>query len=261
MPVESCSSVTVHWCGNTRQPSGSPYLMRVGLDSPEWHHFVILTCDTSRKPKYFGPRAKKSLLRFILHKRTLCKRRWLSHATTISPDAFLSSLGARATFTVTAGHQGGYRHASITVLLSIQTLRRAEAQNIASNVLLDLLEDLIHITPGASVHIGCTVSRYQAQSKGLGAWTTSCRQRGAWTRLTWNGCVAGYLQVPMRDRHSRSVMMRNKGLPCAVGHFILTGDSASSISGGGGDCYDQNKFLLQIELSRSVGGGPVALLF
>ena len=33
----------------------------------------------------------------------------------------------------------------------------------------------------------------------------------------------------MRDRHSRSVMMRNKGLPCAVGHFILTGDSASSI--------------------------------
>ena len=57
-------------------------------------------------------------------------------------------------------------------------------------------------------------------------------------------------------------MMRNKGLPCAGGHFILTGDSASSISGGGGDCYDQNKFLLQIELSRSVGGRPcgVAIL-
>ena len=63
----------------------------------------------------------------------------------------------------------------------------------------------------------------------------------------------------MRDRHSRSVMMRNKGLPCAVGHFILTGDSASSISGGGGDCYDQNKFLLQIELASV--GRPVALLF
>ena len=61
-------------CALVRQhptTSGSPYLMRVGLDSPEWHHFVILTCDTSRKPKYFGPRAKKSLLRFILHKRTL----------------------------------------------------------------------------------------------------------------------------------------------------------------------------------------------
>lgn len=277
VPVDSCSSVTVHWCGNTQQQSGSPYLMHVGLDSPEWHRFVILSCDAARKPKYFGPSAKKSLLRFILHKRMLCTRHWLSHITTISPDALLSSLGARTTFSVTAGHQlnpkpvgrdtqGGYRHASITVLLSIQTLRRAEAQNVASNILFDLLEDLIHMIPRISIHIGCTVSQYQAQSKGLGAWTTSCRQRGAWTRLSWNGCVAGDLQVPMRDHPSHSVMMRNEGLPCAVGHFILTGNSASSIqtknSDGSGGVDNQKKFLLQIELSRSVGGRPcgVAIL-
>lgn len=276
--VEPCC-VIISWCGDIYGESKAPPNWGGnGSSVIERRDVFYLPCDRDRKPEFFGLAASTMPpLRLSLQPSEISLNGDRSHSVSLSPDALLSSFGARTTFSITPkgcrsellvseDHLYGLpqddRYASITLLLTAETSARTESRHVIASILFNLLEELLHALPASVPHVKCAVIAFEpAHVVGLNSWTASCARRGVQARLLWNGFSTGGICIPIVDSRSFSKVRdaAGKKIKYCREQFVLPIDPAPIARGSHGDVTaiaDKRGLQLAVEIVPSVAGSP-----